>query len=59
VVRDLVEKVMISEDRITIRMRRGPLSAGDLLSFATENQTETGVEATAAVGLRRRGIETK
>src|SRR5207245_9718858 len=58
-VRDLVEKVVIADDKITIRMRRGPLLADDVLSLATENQTDAPIELTASAGFRRRGIETK
>ena len=54
-----MEKVIIADDKITIRMHRGPLLTGGVLSFATEGQTDGTIELTAAVGLRRRGVETK
>ena len=59
VVRDLVEKVIIAEDEMSIRMRRGPLLAGDVRSFASETPTDTAIELTAAVEFKRRGAETR
>jgi hypothetical protein len=59
VLRELVEKVTIAEDKITIRMRRGPLLAGRVRSFATEHPTDAPIELTSAVEFKRRGFETK
>jgi len=51
---------MIAEEKITITMRGGPLLAGGgVPALATENHTDTPIELTAALRLRRRGIETK
>ena len=58
-VRDLVEKVVIADDKITIRMRRGPLLAREVLSSATETPSDAPIELTAAVAFKRRGVETK
>ena len=59
VVRELVEKVMVADDKITIRMRRAPLLGGDVPSSASDIPTDAATELTAAAGLRRRGLETK
>jgi len=56
-VRELVEKVIIGADTITIRMRRGPLLG--VGSFASETPTDAPIELTAAVDFKRRGVETK
>jgi len=54
VVRDLVEKIIVAEDTITIRMHAGPLLAREVLSSALEP-----IELTVVVGFKRRGVETK
>jgi DNA invertase Pin-like site-specific DNA recombinase len=59
VVRELVEKIIVAEDRITIRMHIGPLLAGEALSSTWETPTNTPIELTAAIGFKRRGVETK
>jgi DNA invertase Pin-like site-specific DNA recombinase len=59
VVRDLVEKIIVAEDTITIRMRAGLLLAREVLSSASETLANTPIELTAAVGFKRRGVETK
>ena len=59
VVRDLVEKVIIAEDEMSIRMRRAPLLARDVRSFASETPTDTAIELTAAVEFKRRGAENR
>ncbi len=56
-VRELVEKVIIGADTITIRMLRGPLLG--VGSFASETPTDAPIELTAAVDFKRRGVETK
>ena len=59
VVRDLVEKVIIAEDEMSIRMRRAPLLARDVRLFASETPTDTAIELTAAVEFKRRGAENR
>jgi site-specific DNA recombinase len=56
-VRELVEKVIIGADTITIRMLRGPLLG--VGSFASETPIDAPIELTATVDFKRRGVETK
>jgi len=58
-VRGLVEKVMVGEKTIGIKVRRGPLLGGDVRSSASEDPSDSAIELTAAVAFKRRGIETK
>jgi hypothetical protein len=58
-VRELVEKVIVDEKTIIIKLRRGLLLGGDVLSFASEAASEGAVELTAAAAFTRRGAETK
>jgi site-specific DNA recombinase len=55
-VRELVEKIIVDEKTITIKLRRGLLLGADAASEAT---TDSAVELTAAVAFTRRGAETK
>jgi len=57
VVRDLIEKVVIEEDAITIRVRRSPLLGGAVMPPASENPSDSPIELTAPVAFRRRGVE--
>jgi len=57
VVRDLIEKVVIEENTIAIRVRRGPLLGGPVSSSSAENPTDSPIELTAPVAFRRRGVE--
>src|SRR5207253_5468018 len=57
VIRDLIEKVVIEENTITIRVRRGGLLGGAVSSSSTENPSDSPIELTAAVAFRRRGVE--
>jgi site-specific DNA recombinase len=57
VVRDLIEKVVIEEDAITIRVRRSPLLGGAVMLRASENPSDSPIELTAPVTFRRRGVE--
>jgi site-specific DNA recombinase len=57
VVRDLVEKVVIEENTITIRVRRGGLLGGAVSSSSTENPSDSPIELTAPVAFKRRGAE--
>ena len=53
VVRELVEKVVVDEKTITIKVRPGALLGGDVSS------SHSAIELTAAVAFKRRGVETK
>src|SRR5439155_18522442 len=44
VVRDLIEKVVIQENTIRIRIRRGPLLGGPILSSSSENPSDSPIE---------------
>ena len=57
VVRDLIEKVVIEENAITIRMRRSALSGGAVVPPSSENPSDSPIELTAPVAFRRRGVE--
>src|SRR6267143_109253 len=57
VVRDLIEKVVIEEDAIMIRVRRSPLLGGAVMPPASENPGDSPIELTAPVAFRRRGVE--
>jgi site-specific DNA recombinase len=57
VVRDLIEKVVIEENTITIRVRRGPLLGGLVSSSSTEKPSDRPIELTRPVAFRRRGVE--
>jgi hypothetical protein len=59
-VRELVEKIIVDEKTIMIKLlRRGFLLGGDVPSSASEAASDTAVELTAAVAFTRRGPETK
>ena len=58
-VRELVEKIIVDEKTIIVKLRRGPLLGGDVPSSAWETASEGAVELTAAVAFTRRGAETK
>jgi DNA invertase Pin-like site-specific DNA recombinase len=58
-VRELVEKIIVDEKTITIKLRRGPLLGGDVPSCASNEPSDSAVELTAAVAFTRRGAETK
>src|ERR1700731_297465 len=57
VVRDLIEKVVIEENAITIRMRCSSLSGGAVVPPSSENPSDSPIELTAPVAFRRRGGE--
>jgi site-specific DNA recombinase len=59
VVQRLVEKVMVDEKTMIIKVRRGPLLGGDVPSSASEDASDSAIELTAAVAFKRRGVETK
>ncbi|MGB9649906.1 MAG: recombinase family protein, partial [Stellaceae bacterium] len=58
-VRELVEKIIVDEKILTIKLRRGLLLGGDVPSSASEAASEDAVELTAAVVFKHRGIETR
>jgi hypothetical protein len=58
-VRQLVEKIIVDEKRLTIKVRRSALLGGDVLSSASEGASDSAVELTAAAAFTRRGAETK
>jgi DNA invertase Pin-like site-specific DNA recombinase len=58
-VRELVEKIIVDEKTIIIKLRRGLLLGGDVPSSALENGRDDGVELTVAAVFTRRGAETK
>jgi site-specific DNA recombinase len=57
VVRDLIEKVVIEEEAIMIRVRRSPLLGRAVMPPASENPGDSPIELTAPVAFRRRGVE--
>jgi hypothetical protein len=56
VVQDLVEKVVIEQQTITIRVRHSSLLGGAIVPSSSENRSEP-IELTAGVAFRRRGVE--
>jgi site-specific DNA recombinase len=58
VLRELVEKVVVDGQTITIKMRRGPL-LGSFLSSASDAPSDGAAELTAAISVKRRGVETR
>src|SRR5205823_1683597 len=57
VIRDLIEKVVIEENTITIRVRRSGLLGGAVATPSSENPSDSPIELTAAVAFKRRGGE--
>src|SRR5216683_1725506 len=57
VVRDLIEKVIVEQQKITIRVRRRSLSGGVVVPSASENPSDSAIELTAPVAFRCRGVE--
>ena len=58
-VRRLVEKIIVDERTIIIKLQRSPLLGGDVPSSASEAASDNAVELTAAAAFTRRGAETK
>ena len=58
-VRELIEKIIVDEKTITIKLRRGLLLGADVPSSASEAASDSSVELTAAVAFKRCGAETK
>jgi len=57
VVRDLIEKVVIDENAIMIRIRRCALSGEAVAPPPSESPSNSSIELTAAVAFKRRGVE--
>jgi site-specific DNA recombinase len=57
VVRDLIERVIVEDDTITIRVRRSSLEGGPVVPPSSENLSDSPIELTAPVAFRRRGGE--
>ena len=58
-VRELVEKIIVDEKTIIIKLRRGLLLGEDVPSSASEAASDSAVELTATAAFTRRGAETK
>ena len=58
-VRELVEKIIVDEKTIIIKLRRGLLLGGDVASSASKDGSDSAVELAAAIAFKRRGVETK
>ena len=57
VVRDLIEKVIVEQQTITIRVRRSSLWGGAVAPPSSENPSDSPIELTAPMAFRRRGVE--
>src|SRR3954451_14287511 len=58
-VRELVEKIIVDEKTIIVKLQRGALLGGDVPSSASAEECDNATELTAAVAFTRRGAETK
>jgi len=58
-VRGLIEKVIVNDRTIIIKMRPSALLGRDVPSSASEDPSSSVIELTAAVAFKRRGVETK
>src|SRR5712672_2920661 len=58
-VRELVEKIIVDEKTIIIKLRRGLLLGEDVASSASEAASDSAVELMATAAFTRRGAETK
>jgi hypothetical protein len=58
-VQRLVEKVVVDDKTMIIKVRRGPLLGGDVWSSASQDPADGAIELMAAVAFKRRGVETK
>jgi site-specific DNA recombinase len=57
--RELVDRIIISEDVMTIRIRRSALFAGESSSSGSDSGGSTSIELTTAVAFKRRGVVTR
>src|SRR5205823_2190401 len=58
-VRELVETIVVDDQILTIKLRRGLLLGEDVTSSASKAASDRAVELTAAVAFKHRGIETR
>jgi site-specific DNA recombinase len=58
-VRELIEKIIVDDKTIIIKLQRGLLLGGDIPSSVSEAARDSAVELTAATTFTRRGAETK
>jgi len=58
-VQGLVEKVIVADKTIIIKMRSGALLGRGVPSSGSEDPSSSVIELTAAVAFKRRGVETK
>src|SRR5947199_3559837 len=58
-VRELVEKIIVDEKTIIVKLQRGALLGEDVPSFPSADGCDNAMELTAAVAFTRRGAETK
>src|SRR3954452_907593 len=58
-VRELVEKIIVDEKTIIIKLQRGALLGGDVPASPSADGCDNAIELTAAVAFTRRGAETK
>ena len=58
-VQGLIEKVIVDDKRIIIKMRPSALLGRYVLSPGSEDRSGSAIELTAAVAFKRRGVETK
>ena len=58
-VRGLVEKVIVDDKTLIVKLRPGLLLGGDVPSSASEDGSDNALELTAAIAFKRRGVETK
>src|SRR5207248_1544667 len=58
-VRELVDKIIVDDKTIIIKLRRGLLLGEDVASSASEAASDSAVELTATAAFMRRGAETK
>jgi site-specific DNA recombinase len=56
---ELVEKVVVDDQSLTIKLRCGPLLGEGVPSSASEDGRDNAVELAAAIAFKRRGVETK
>jgi site-specific DNA recombinase len=59
IVRELVEKVIIDDDGLIIRVRGGAVLGGTVASSAPDTASDALFELKAAIAFRRRGVATK
>jgi hypothetical protein len=56
-IRELVERVVVEEERISIKVRRSALLGEEIRSSGADEPGDSTIELTAAVAFRRRGTE--